>query len=290
MKDRPAYRSYSQLTEYMKCGESFRLSRRVGIKEQPSVWLPGGSAFHTLTEHIDTDLTITDADIRDVWVESFTWQVADSIERAPDEYKDPDTWRVAGKGKETLEWWTGKGTEWGIQYRDWRKTSGLEVMVDGDRELIEAELMPILYSGDAIPHGVPVKMYPDRIMVDGYGQLMVLDIKTGSSAQPSTLQLGTYKVGVEKLLGYTVEWGAFYSARKGTIENPQRLDQWTEERIAYLFATFDQQERAGVYLPNIGSHCKYMCSVKAHCVYQGGTPHPDDLPVIQIAPAIRENA
>jgi hypothetical protein len=55
MKDRPPYRSYSQLTEYMKCGESFRLSRRVGVKEQPSWWLPGGTAFHTATERYDLD-------------------------------------------------------------------------------------------------------------------------------------------------------------------------------------------------------------------------------------------
>jgi hypothetical protein len=129
--------------------------------------------------------------------------------------------------------------------------------------------MPIL-------HGVPVKMFPDRIMVDQHGQLLVVDLKTGSKPIESSLQLGVYKVGVEKLLGLTVEWGAFYMARKGQLDPPLSLNQWTEDRIGSLFQMFDMQERAGHYLPNIGSHCKFMCSFKNNCVYVGGTRHPDD--------------
>jgi putative RecB family exonuclease len=268
MKDRPAYRSYSQLTEWMKCGESFRLTRRIGIKEQPSVWLPGGTAFHNTSEHIDHD-TLYQESIKQTWLSEWRAAVQAQIDSAPDEYKDPADWRVAGRGKETMAWWEEQGAKWAQMYADWRTRSGLTVFVDGDRVLIEAELMPIL--GD-----VPVKMYPDRIMVDQHGQLLVVDIKTGASEQPSSLQLGVYKVGVEKLLGLPVEWGAFYNARKGELTPPVRLDQWTEERIGALFATFDKQERAGEYLPNIGSHCKYMCSVRKWCVYQGGTPHPED--------------
>lgn len=269
MKDRPDYRSYSQLTEYMKCGESFRLSRRIGVKEQPSWWLPGGTAFHNTSEHIDHGTLVAD-NIQQTWLREWDAAVTAQIERAPDEFKDPETWRSAGKGKENGEWWRREGYTMAGKYQSWRNRSSLQVFNDGDRALIEAELMPIL-------SGVAVKMYPDRIMVDEYGQLIVVDLKTGSSKQPSSLQLGVYKVGIEKLLGMSVEWGAFYDARKGDLVTPVRLDQWTEDRIGQLFATFDRQERAGEYLPNIGMHCAYMCSVKAWCIYQGGQRHPDDL-------------
>jgi hypothetical protein len=168
-----------------------------------------------------------------------------------------------------LEWWEKAGLKFSEDYAAWRQRSDLEIFWDGDTALIEAELMPIL-------QGVPVKMFPDRIMVDRHGQLIVVDLKTGSKSIDKTLQLGVYKVGVEKLLGIPIEWGAYYMARKGELDPPVPLQHWTEDRIGYLFATFDQQERAGQYMPNIGAHCKYMCSFKAHCIYVGGTRHPDD--------------
>ena len=264
VKDRPPYRSYSQLTEWMKCGESFRLTRRVGVKEKPSVWLPGGTAFHNTTERYDLD-SLHGMSITSVWHEELQAAIEEQINNAPVEFQDPSTWRVAGRGKETLDWWREKGPEWCEAYVRWREASDLQLVENG----VEAELMPQL-------SGVLVKMYPDRVFVDKHGQALIVDLKTGSSEQPSSLQLGVYRVGVAKLTGLDAEWGAFYSARKGALEPPVRLDQWTEERIGALFATFDEQERAGQYLPNIGSHCKYMCSVKQWCVYQGGTPHPED--------------
>jgi hypothetical protein len=264
VKDRPNYRSYSQLTEWMKCGESFRLSRRVGIKEKPSVWLPGGTAFHTTTERYDRD-ELSNGSLTQTWAEEWNRAVAEQIENAPDEFKDPATWRVAGKGKETLDWWKSNGEDWVRKYAAWRNASGLELVEHG----VEVEMMPVLAD-------VPVKMFADRVFADQHGQILVVDLKTGASDQPSSLQLGVYKVGLEKLVGLPVEWGAFYNARKGELYPPVRLDQWTEERIAALFATFDAQEKAGQYLPNIGSHCKYMCSMRQWCVYQGGERHPED--------------
>jgi hypothetical protein len=264
MKDRPPYRSYSQLTEYMKCGESFRLSRRVGVKEQPSVWLPGGTAFHNATERYDLD-SINGLSLTSVWLEEWDRAIAEQIERADPEYKDPATWRVAGKGKETLDWWVLMGPIWLTKYVQWRESSGLQLIENG----VEVAMMPNLSD-------VMVKMFADRVFVDKHGQVLVVDLKTGSSDQPSSLQLGVYKVGLEKLTGLVAEWGAFYNARKGELYPPLRLDQWTEERVGRLFHTFDTMERQDIYLPNIGQHCKYMCSVKQWCVYQGGTPHPED--------------
>jgi hypothetical protein len=272
MRDRPNYRSYSQLDQWMTCGEQYRLARRVGIKEKPSVWLPGGTAFHTTSEHIDHD-SLIDGSIERTWEVEFDKaieaQVASHLGHA--EWSDPANWRAAGKGKEDIAWWRKKGSEWCHAYAQWRETSDLQIFEHGDTAMIETELMPIL-------DGVPVKMFPDRIMVDKHGQLLVVDLKTGqpSNLSASGFQFGVYKVGVEKLTGMAIEWGAYYAARNGALTPPIPIGHWTEERIGRMFATFDRQERAGEYLPNIGQHCKYMCSFKAHCVYQGGTRHPED--------------
>jgi hypothetical protein len=280
VKDRPAYRSYSQLDQWMTCGEQFRLARRVGIKEKPSVWLPGGTAFHTTSEHIDHD-TLLDGSIQRTWEAEFDKAIQAQLDSLktddlwtvgyPPEWRDPKQWRAADKGKEDLDWWRVTGAAWCQGYADWRESSQLEIYEHGDVTLIETELMPIL-------HGVPVKMFPDRIMVDRHGQLLVVDLKTGKPANLSAsgFQFGVYKVGVEKLLGVSIEWGAYYASRKGELMPPIPIGHWTEDRVGSLFAMFDRQERAGEYLPNIGSHCKYMCSFKAHCVYQGGTRHPED--------------
>jgi len=52
MSDR-THISYSQYNEYVACGERFRLTRLVGLQEDPAWWFAGGTAVHTATEAID---------------------------------------------------------------------------------------------------------------------------------------------------------------------------------------------------------------------------------------------
>jgi len=52
MSDR-THISYSQYNEYVTCGERFRLTRLVGLTEDPAWWFAGGTAVHTATEAID---------------------------------------------------------------------------------------------------------------------------------------------------------------------------------------------------------------------------------------------
>jgi hypothetical protein len=274
MRDRPDYRSYSQLETFMLCGEQFRLTRRVGIPERPSVWLPGGSAFHTATEAIDNG-TLHNESIEDTWEWAHEHHINEQVERlreqgAPPEWLDPANWRCANKGTETIEWWRKSGLRFCEDYARWREQSDLTIIELNGSLVMETELMPIL-------HGIPVKMYPDRLMVDGNGQLLIVDMKTGSKDVKLGLQLGVYKVGIEKLLGLDVEWGAYYMARKGTTLPPLPLGHWTEDTVGSVFRTFDEQERAGQYLPRLGDHCNWKCAVKEWCVYQGGKRHEDDV-------------
>lgn len=48
--------SYSQFNEFVKCGERYRLTRIVGLTEDPAYWFIGGTAVHGATEAIDRAL------------------------------------------------------------------------------------------------------------------------------------------------------------------------------------------------------------------------------------------
>lgn len=45
--------SYSQFNEYVACSEKYRLTRIVGVVEDPAYWFIGGTAVHEATEAID---------------------------------------------------------------------------------------------------------------------------------------------------------------------------------------------------------------------------------------------
>jgi hypothetical protein len=48
-----SYLSYSQVDTLLGCGEKYRLTRIVGIEEDPAWYFIAGSAIHTATETID---------------------------------------------------------------------------------------------------------------------------------------------------------------------------------------------------------------------------------------------
>lgn len=49
----PAHLSYSALTDYLKCGKQYQLSRILGLPERPAWWNIGGHAVHAATEAWD---------------------------------------------------------------------------------------------------------------------------------------------------------------------------------------------------------------------------------------------
>lgn len=265
-------RSYSQLTQFNLCGEQYRLNRVVRIPERPSVWLPGGSAFHGFAEEWSRlDWNGEDKlPVTAMWAKHFAAQIAETQAEHPG--IPVEDWRCANKGKEDYDWWFGNGLVMCNDFVAWRKANPHMQIVElpGGGPAVEFAMNPVL-------NGVTVRAYPDALYVDvRVGEIICVDYKSGSKEPYGLLQHGTYKVSVEKLLGIPVAYGAYYMTRKGTLTVPVPLDNWTEPIVAKLFEDMDRSESAGVYAPNIGSHCQYMCSYRANCVYVGGTRHPLD--------------
>lgn len=49
----PDYISYSQFTTWLQCGEKYRLTRIIGVEEDPAWYFAGGTAVHSAADAID---------------------------------------------------------------------------------------------------------------------------------------------------------------------------------------------------------------------------------------------
>ena len=183
------------------------------------------------------------------------------------ETKDLDltTARVAGRvtkanpNKENATWWNEQGPLWVEQYIQWRKANKNWKLwkTPQGAKAIELELNPIIAD-------VPVKMVIDRVFeVDG--ELVIVDLKTSSRRPNSDLQLGFYKVGLEKMLGVTVNQGNYWMSRDAGTGEMIDLSRYTLDMLEYLVSGFDKARQAGIFLPNLSS-CSY-CGLTEHCTF-----------------------
>lgn len=195
------------------------------------------------------------------WQTAWSMSIADQIERSDSK---PEEWRSGGRktkqypDKENADWWLTNGplmVERWIAWRNgehtyklWEPTPGVPA--------IELGINPIW-------NDVPVQMHIDRVMINEDGELVVIDLKTGSRNPTSDLQLAFYAVGIESIFGIRPKWGAYWMGRSGGIKELVDLDVYTTESIIELVTKFDEARKAEIFLPNL-SHC-VMCGVKDKC-------------------------
>lgn len=255
----PAHVSYSALTSWLSCGEKYRLTRVLGLAEGESWWLTGGKAVHETTEAFDHWLISPDPAEPFQSRETFAAALA---RNAPD---DPDTAR-SSRGQ-TGEWWAEHGPDMVDKWVDWRAETDWSIWMDPATGATGIEL-----DVSTEIDGLTVKAYIDRVFVDGDGQVIIVDIKSGSRAPSSALQLGVYAALLEARYGVRASLGAYFMARKGTLTTPVPLDKYDADYIGRFMTGFDSARKAGVYLPNPDSWCS-TCGVADRCwLNTGGVP------------------
>lgn len=278
-------RSHSQLNDYLHCSWAYRLKRVKHYEERPSVWLAGGKAFHSVSEEFDL-ATWQENDLSawadpSAWTAAFTEHFDRNLDETRENNPDESQWRTAGRktkdkpNGEDIAWWRENGPIFVNNYIQWRTSSAdtLAIAAVESRAGVELEVdMPL--------GGVPMIGYIDRLMVDRKsGDLMVVDLKTGSRTPASPLQLATYSVQIERVVKRPVVWGAFFDARKGVLTDPIDLSTFTADNLGVIYSALDRTVTAGNFLPRIDSHCK-ACGVREFCVFQGGTetatPQPEE--------------
>jgi putative RecB family exonuclease len=262
--DLPMYVSYSALTTWLECGWKYYLTRLQKLPEKPSWWLVGGSAVHLATEKYDKAMLETGEVIENLdllfslcWDEEFAATQAETT-------VPPEQWAAASRGKEDEEWWLKSGPRMLAQWAAWHTPDNPWQVwrTPEGQPAVELELNLML-------GGVPVKMIIDRVLENQQGDLMVCDIKTGSSMPKHNLQLAFYAAGLDQMFGVRPRWGAYWMGRSGSTSPLVDLTHLSTDKIVDIVVKFEKARHQQVFLPNLSS-CS-MCGVKNACHWAGMT-------------------
>ena len=195
--------SYSSAAQYGDCAERWRLSRVYGL-DKATYWVTMmGTAVHEVTEARDLDQVGLATD-------KHTPLLAEDVERAftiafdrekAARLKSGTTINASGR---LLKTGIGKGggpnkkdEEWARRYGpimvqnwlDWRAANNYKVALF---DAPDGKVIPGVELKVAKPlGGYPYVGYIDRVLVDGNGEYLVVDLKTGNPPQ-STTQLKAY--------------------------------------------------------------------------------------------------
>lgn len=185
--------------------------------------------------------------------------------------------------KEDATWWQANGPQMVDSWIEWR--AGLQNWhiweTPAGEPAIELQLNGTI-------GGVPVKAFLDRIFIDvGTGELNLVDLKTGSREPDNPLQLGFYKVLVEKCIGVEVNTGYYWMSRKGGLGAPHDLTRFNEHLIGSMLQQFETAVNNEVFIPHLSSSCN-TCGVNRACYAFGGAEsqqsdplHPNYSPIIK---------
>lgn len=257
----PGHASFSSLSSYTKCPKAWQLERQVRVPQSQGWARIGGSAVHSATEKFDREGGSA--------VELFDSAFIDEIREAYAEDRNITEWKHSGRAtarwpdKEGELWWWHHGPIFVQRWIDWRQdySSWRVALLDGEPG-IELEFKPLI-------GGHPVKMFIDRLYVLPNGDVVILDIKTGSW-KADNLQLGLYAEGVFQATGIRPAYGAFWYSRDGEVKpGLVSLRQYTPEYLGRLVGNFYTAISNELFSPAPSPMCN-SCSVRHACASYGG--------------------
>lgn len=256
-------RSVSQVNQYTRCPQAYKLSRIDKVWERPAAWLPQGTAFHEVADVYEKRMQAGNPMTLEEAQDLFREEYAKDIDLLCEETPNLDWWFWSGpyNGERDIERRYDIGLEQVEKFVTWRSTEGQEIWIapDGTPAIelaFKVELDGILIRGfiDAV------------VVVDGDPQ--VRDYKTGNSPGDD-FQLGVYGMAVEMVYGVKVTHGDYFMAgkkgKKPKIVGPFDLTAWTREAISERFQEVEAGIQAGLFepLPELDK-CNF-CSVKLSC-------------------------
>jgi len=269
----PTTLSYSQLTSARACGERLRLTRLLredNASERQAVYLIGGHAFHAATERFDK--TYFSGPVEnpfmlgtDCWWTEWAQALTEARDAEPDESK----WIVAGKptkakpNAEDVAWWGDAGENWMDAYVEWRELGGWQPFEAPGGLAIEMDINATF--GEAL-----VRNILDRAEVTPAGELVIVDIKTGSKTPDDPTQLAQYAHAFGQVMDIDApRWGSYYMARKGAPTPLIDLSSITKEFLDGEYTTLHRMRASGLFLANPGWGCGH-CGVRDFCAAKGG--------------------
>lgn len=251
------WRSVSQLEQYERCPEQYRLRRVEKITPRPAGWSIQGTIFHIVCEAFersDRRMSVDDA------VDLFSTKYAAMVNQSLQEEPDLNRWMTAGPdGGSDIEARYILGREQIAAYVHWAKDKGPRLWKGEDgRTGIELHLTAEI-------GGVMVQGYIDQLVTEPDGSVRIRDLKTGSTK--SKVQLETYAVLVRKGLGLAVNHGDWYMAKKGGLSRPVDLRTVSEAVLGARYAEMDDAVKQGLFPTRPGFHCRF-CDVSHGCSFR----------------------
>lgn len=254
---------------WYRCGKAYELERLTDMPALPAWWFVGGSCVHEVTEWWDRLLLATKLvsmnSVREYTLNKLDELVAAEIERTG---VQPENWLAAGRWpkKNGYVWWRENAPLMVERYIKWRLATNWEVADFAGVPGIECDLLVSLSFGQ-------FQGAPDRVFRLPSGQLVVLDVKTGSTTPKEPLQLGTY-ANLLQMLGFErPAWGVYAMVKH---EDPEELlsplvplDKYTTSYLEGIYGPGDAGIRLGAFAPNVGDACR-TCPVAKGCYAAGG--------------------
>lgn len=266
--------SFSSFSSYLRCGHAYALQKKHGVREAPAWYLMGGSAVHEASEWIDEDgpANVTEADCHDYFKAAFQEQVMPNLERwKPEDFGASKTNKRDGS-LEDGEWWDANGGDMLWNYVQWRLASDWQILHLDGTSTVEFGMEPQV-------NGFPIKMFIDRLFVNGNGEIIIMDIKTGKSMPRHSLQLSFYAWGLRQLRGLNVDLGVFYNPRKNTM-SPTYDIRNNSYAVGIIADNWRKAVEADHFLPNL-ENC-VSCNLAHACYFGSGNLNdPEYSPALQ---------
>lgn len=232
-------------------------------------WFIGGTCVHEVTETIDR-LLLDGVIVTLESAKEMTLAKLDELvkKEVAEKQLDTELWLAAGRWpkKNGYDWWRENAPLMVERYLKWRLATMWEVVDFAGVPGIECDLLVTLEFGQ-------FRGAPDRVFRLPSGQLVVLDVKTGSTIPKEPLQLGTYACMIEMLGFERPAYGTYAMVKK---EDPDEmltalvpLDKYTKPYLEGIYGPADAGIRMGAYAPKIGDRCR-TCVVQKGCYAAGG--------------------
>jgi hypothetical protein len=238
----------------------------------PAWWLIGGSTVHEVTEERDRrglEFGLTPAELNvTLEIEEQTLaKLNELVSKTEEQSGVPSSeWFTAGRGKgQGREYWEENAPTMVSNWLTWRERVGWEIAYIDDEPAIELDLKFTL-------EVAPLVGAPDRVFILPNRELVIVDVKSGSSTPKTVLQQGGYATQLELLGHRRPRYGTFVKVKEdGGVHTPLApLAKYDERYLNHMYGAYLAQRNTGTFLPNVGDNCR-TCGVAAACYAASGS-------------------
>lgn len=260
--------SFSQISKFIDCGESYRLRYVEGYKEDtPAWWSVAGSAIHSVTEKYDRGESMSDLEAECGWAIDVEIEKQKMFSDVP-----MSQWKTNSKGQGE-EYWRENAPLHVQRYIDWRNETRWHVLSMPDGSLgievrVEGEIA-----------GQPFIGYIDRVFVNDDGEAVIVDLKSGATTPYLPMQHGFYRELLRQRYDITADKGAFFKTKAGTAAAPgglsplHDLSLYTPEVLGMYTSNLVTSRETGNFTPNPSWMCG-TCGVRPQCRIGSLLPSP----------------